>query len=85
MAAGLAVVASDVGGLPEVVENGVTGRLVTSDVDHILAEALCELIRNAEMRARFGAAGRERAFERFSAERMVERTLEVYRQCAGRA
>jgi glycosyltransferase involved in cell wall biosynthesis len=71
MAAGLAVVATDVGGTSEQVDDGVTGRLVPRGDLEALAEGLIELGRDAGLRARWGAAGRKRAEERFDLRRMV--------------
>ena len=80
MLAGLPVVASRVSSLPELVEDGVTGRLVTPDDPVGLAGALTETL--GEGRA-YGAAGRRRAQERFSVARMADATLGVYRDAIG--
>jgi glycosyltransferase involved in cell wall biosynthesis len=71
MAEGLAVVATDVGGMAEQVEDGVTGRLVPRADPDALAEALVQLARDAELRRRFAAASQRRAEARFSLGRMV--------------
>jgi glycosyltransferase involved in cell wall biosynthesis len=64
MASGLAVVASDVAGIPEVIEHGVTGLLVApADVD-ALAEALTAVIDDAELRRHLGAGAREHVVAR---------------------
>ena len=71
MAAGLAVVATDAGGMAEQVEDGVTGRLVgRHDVD-ALANALVEAAHDAKRRAAWGDAARQRIAQRFSLDRMV--------------
>jgi glycosyltransferase involved in cell wall biosynthesis len=75
---GRAVVATAAGGIPEVVEDGVSGRLVPARDAGRLAEALIDVLRDNERRAAYGRAGRRRFEERFSAERMVEETLHVY-------
>lgn len=80
MACGKPIVASAVGGIPEAVENGVTGLLVPERDPKALATALVGLLRDAPRRAAFAAAGFERVRREFSAERMVARTLEVYEQ-----
>ena len=79
MAASKATVASNTGGIPEVVVDGETGFLVPPRDHHALAHAISTLLKDQALRARMGAAGLERVQRIFSAERMVERTLEVYR------
>lgn len=79
MRAGLPVVASDVGGMGEAVEHGVSGLLVPPEDAKSLAASLDELLTDPALRGRFGAAGRS-AYERgFRLERTVEETLAVYR------
>lgn len=86
MACGTAVVASDVGGIPEVVDDGVTGTLVHYDPDDPrgfeagLAEAVNALVADPAKAARFGAAGRQRCIDEFSWARIAEQTLEIYRK-----
>ncbi|MGB0768981.1 MAG: glycosyltransferase, partial [Phycisphaeraceae bacterium] len=71
MAAGVPVVATDVGGNPEVVDAGRTGLLVPSQDPDALATALGTLLDNAPyVRRTLGQAGRERLEQRFTAERM---------------
>ena len=85
MACETAVVASDVGGIPEVVTDGVTGTLVHYDsanpgaFEADLAEAINTLVCNPGMARAYGAAGRQRCIEEFSWARIAEQTLEVYR------
>jgi glycosyltransferase involved in cell wall biosynthesis len=71
MAAGLPVVATDVGGAREQVEDGVTGRLVPRGDVHALGEALVDVARDAHRRAAWGLAGRARVEDRFAIGRMV--------------
>ncbi len=78
MAAGLPVVASSAGGIPEVVEDGETGLLVPPGDPAALAEAIRRILGDPPLAARLGAAGRRRAHERFSRERQIRLTLEVY-------
>lgn len=68
MAAGLPIVATDVGGVPECVIEGETGLLVRRGRSDALAKAIIELLKDPELRKRFGAAGRKRALEKFSPE-----------------
>ncbi len=77
MAAGVPVVASGVGGLPEVVEHERTG-LIVRDGDY--ATAVRRLLDNPNLAADLGAAGRERAIREFSVEKMVENTLSAYNE-----
>jgi glycosyltransferase involved in cell wall biosynthesis len=76
------VVATTAGGIPEAVEDGVTGRLVAPGDAGGLALALRELLSRPEERRRLGEGGRRAFCERFTAQRMVERTLDVYRELA---
>jgi len=89
MACATAVVASDVGGIPEVVADGVTGTLVHYDPDDAagyqarLAEAVNALVADPEKAERYGRAGRQRCIEEFSWARVAEQTLDIYRKvCA---
>jgi glycosyltransferase involved in cell wall biosynthesis len=77
MAHGKAVIASRVGGLPEVVEEGRTGWLVTPDSADALADAVLIAASDRERLRAYGEAGRERAGQ-FSSAIMVARTEEVY-------
>jgi glycosyltransferase involved in cell wall biosynthesis len=78
MAAGLPVVASDVGGVPELVVEGETGLLVPAGDAHALATALERLLADPELRRRLGAAGRERVRERFDLNALRSAHLELY-------
>ena len=78
MAAGVPVVATRVGGNPEIVEEGVTGFLVPPRDPAALAKAVCQLLENPELASRFGQAGRQRVVECFSLERMVRETERLY-------
>jgi glycosyltransferase involved in cell wall biosynthesis len=73
-----AVVATRVGGTPEVVVEGVTGFLVSPGDSGALAAALGRLIRNRVLRQRLGEAGRTRALAEFTIDQMAEKTLELY-------
>jgi glycosyltransferase involved in cell wall biosynthesis len=78
MAAGLPVVASRVGGVPEAVVDGRTGLLVEPSRQDELAAALRVLIQDRDLRRRLGAAGRARAEQRFDLERFRRAHLELY-------
>ncbi|APR75592.1 Glycosyl transferase, group 1 [Minicystis rosea] len=82
MAAGLPVVATDVGGASEQVIDGLTGRLVPRDDTPSLAAAILDLARDPALRRRFGEASRARAEARFDVRRMVADYLRV---CLGDA
>jgi L-malate glycosyltransferase len=78
MADGLPVVATSVGGLPEVVEDGQTGYLVPPSNVTALSKRLRLLILDPKRRRAMGAAGRERACNHFSADRMVAEIGAIY-------
>jgi len=78
MAFGLPVVATAAGGIPEAVEDGVTGRVVPVRDPVALADALVEVLAHPARRRSMGEAGRRRFQERFTADRMVEETLRVF-------
>jgi glycosyltransferase involved in cell wall biosynthesis len=80
MAAGLPVVASRVGGVPEAVVEGKTGFLVPAGDAAALAEALRRLVADPELRLRLGQAARERAQATFAIERFREAHLGLYRR-----
>jgi glycosyltransferase involved in cell wall biosynthesis len=71
MAAGLPVIATDVGGAAEQIVDGVTGRLTPRGAVESFAAALVELASETEKRAAFGRSGRRRAEELFDVTRMV--------------
>lgn len=78
MACGVPCVATRVGGAPDVVQDGVTGRLVPYGDARALADALAALLADPEARRRMGAAGRARALADFSWDAVVDRTLALY-------
>ncbi len=88
MACGTPVVASAVGGIPEVVVNGETGILVDYSPDDVaafesnLASALNELLDNPTMCELMGQAGRKRAVEKFGWDAIAQNTLDIYAKAA---
>jgi glycosyltransferase involved in cell wall biosynthesis len=72
------VVASDAGGLPEVVEHGVTGLVVPRGDATALAGAISTLLGDSALRRRMGLAGRARALRLFDWDRTAERFEEIY-------
>ena len=86
MACETAVVASDVGGIPEVVADRQTGLLVhydpndTTSFERELAYAVNSLVADPEKARQFGVAGRQRCIDEFSWARIAEQTVEIYRK-----
>jgi glycosyltransferase involved in cell wall biosynthesis len=83
LAAGRPVVATKVGGVPDVVDDGETGFLVRPRDTHALAERLEILARDPQRREAMGAAGRERMLERYAVDRLVDDIDELYRELLG--
>jgi L-malate glycosyltransferase len=84
MAFGVPGVSTRVGGIPEVVDDGVNGRLVASDKPAELAKALDDLVENDGSRNAMGAAGQRKARERFSAAAIVPQYEALYRRLSSR-
>jgi len=78
MATGLPVVGTDLGGIPEVIEDGENGFLVSPGNSGQLAEALKKLIDDREMRKDMGYRGRKRFEEKFTLQRMIRQIEELY-------
>ena len=78
MAASKAAVATAVGGVPEVLDDGVTGHLVAARDHDAMAARIIELLKNEPLRTRMGEAGLRRAREHFTVERMVAGTMAAY-------
>lgn len=79
MRAGLPVIASDVGGVGEAVQDGRTGILVRRNDINSLAEAIRSMLGSSEMRRAMGAAGRDQFENAFLFDRMLDKTLSIYR------
>ena len=78
MAAGKPVVATAVGGVPELVEDGVSGILVPPRDLHALAQGILRLARDADLRNQMGKAAQERALERFDISRIAREYEALY-------
>lgn len=78
MAAGKAVVATNVGGAGEAIIENETGFLIESEDDEALANRLIELLNDKEKAAQFGAKGKQIAGENFSLATQLKKTLELY-------
>ena len=79
MSAGVPVVASNVGGLPEIIRHGENGLLV-ENTPQAIAAAVRQLLDNPALARRMGEAARRTVMERFTVDQMVRRTMEVYRE-----
>jgi glycosyltransferase involved in cell wall biosynthesis len=80
MDAGLPVVSTRVGGVPDLVEDGVTGLLVDPGDPAALAGALAELLGDRERRTEMGLKGRKRRRSEFDIDVMVERIEQLYEE-----
>jgi glycosyltransferase involved in cell wall biosynthesis len=80
MASGTPVIASRVGGLPEVVEDGVTGYLVAPGDVEALRERIERLLDDRPLASRMGALGRDRVLARWTWAQCAQRCLAVYRE-----
>ncbi len=81
MATGLPVVATKVGGNPELVEDGVTGSLVGKEDYQAMAESIRDYINNREKRRKHGGNAHQKVLKTFSIDVMVEKYMDVYDSC----
>jgi glycosyltransferase involved in cell wall biosynthesis len=81
---GCAVIATAVGGIPEIITDGVTGKLVRPEDPHALAQGIDELLSSPETRARLAAALSERVFEHFTWTRAASQYLNLCYQFSER-
>jgi L-malate glycosyltransferase len=84
MACGKPIVATDAGGIPEVVDQGVSGTIVPARDARAMANAIVELLSDEGRRRSMGEAGLARVKARFTVERMVAATAKVYARAAGK-
>jgi len=82
LAMGKAVIGARIGPGPEVIEDGVSGLLCDPHDPNSIAAALLTLLRDPALRTRLGAAGRARAEQLFSLEKLVHENIAFYRECA---
>jgi glycosyltransferase involved in cell wall biosynthesis len=85
MAAGLPVVAAASEGAVEIIEDGISGKLVPADDPQAMAQAINDLLGDPHERSRLGTNARLAARERFSLQRMASDTERVYRELLGGA
>jgi glycosyltransferase involved in cell wall biosynthesis len=78
MACGTPVVATQCGGYPELIENGVSGFLVPVNDSEALASRIAELLARPELRERIGSNARQLVEERFSVERILPKMVAAY-------
>lgn len=82
MACGTPIVGSTVGGIPEIVRDGITGRLVAPGDDAAIAAALLDLLADDARRAAMGDAARRMIVREFSWDAIADRSVGIYRQAA---
>ena len=80
MAVGRAVVATRVGGSPEIVEDGKTGLMVEAGDSRAMADAICRLLAHGQLRRSMGRAGRRRAAAMFSWDSVAQRVARLYEE-----
>ena len=84
MGSGLPVVATDVGGVRDVIPNATFGTVIPPADPYALERAILRYVDSPRLRESTGMAARRRILQRFTQERMVERTLGVYSEILGR-
>lgn len=83
MAAAKPVVGTNCGGTPELIEDGINGIIVPVKDAEALANAIVRLLTNKELAERLAACGKQTVIQKFSIDRMVDQTLEIYRKMLG--
>jgi glycosyltransferase involved in cell wall biosynthesis len=79
-ASGVPVIASNVGGVPDLVEDGVTGLLTNPDFPSTMAFALEKILSNKALAARLAGGGRKQALARYHPNAIATKHLEIYRE-----
>jgi len=82
MASGKPVIGSSVGGIPDIIVDGVNGFLIRPRDEKEIADRIVTLIKNPEMRREMGANGRKTTEEKFDAEKRIEKIISVYHELA---
>jgi glycosyltransferase involved in cell wall biosynthesis len=83
MSAGLPIVSTRIGGIPNMIKDGEEGFLIEPHSPQILADKIAELFRDPQMRERFSGAARERAIKDFSWQRRMEKYNEILEKAIG--
>ena len=84
MACGVSLVGTAVGGIPDLITEGVTGRLVRARDPEALATGIRYLIKNPERSRAFGVAARQKVVSQFSWPQIARRTLKILQETAAR-
>ncbi len=79
MASGVPVIASDVGGIPSMIENGATGLLIQPENHHQLAEAIILLLQDEAQRKRLASRAKRVALQRHFPSEVAQKTMDVYK------
>lgn len=82
MASGKAVIATNVGGVPDIIDNGINGILIEPNKQE-LAKALTKLIEDDKLRERLGKNARKTALERYNKDKIAENLIEIYLSFTG--
>lgn len=85
MAAGKPVVATDVGGVRDLIENDVSGFVVPAGAVEQMAGCISQLLKDEDLREQMGRRGKEIAWERFRRDAVADHYYEIYREVAGRS
>jgi glycosyltransferase involved in cell wall biosynthesis len=80
LAEGKAVVATDCGGIPEIIQDGETGRLVEAGDPQALAEGIIEMLKNVDQAGAMARQGQQNVKAKFSIDAMVENNITVYKR-----